>query len=142
MRTIVLQDVNIVQRSKWQLTTTRLTRTDWQKAHTVFTRCFNATLGFLDEAVTTFPPIYPLARLSRTIPSKSPFTFPVSSTTSPSLPLSHFSSSLANVVPLPPLSRTLTHHAYLLIFLSPISCTIRRPIVVGLPQAFLVFNLS
>ena len=40
------------------------------------------------------------------------------------------------------LSRTLTHYAYLLIFLSPISCTIPRPVVAGLSQAFLVFNLS
>ena len=40
------------------------------------------------------------------------------------------------------LSRTLTHHAYLLIFLSPISCTILRPVVAGRSQAPIVFNLS
>ena len=40
------------------------------------------------------------------------------------------------------LSRTLTHYAYLLIFLSPISCTILRPVVAGLSQALRVFNLS
>jgi hypothetical protein len=40
------------------------------------------------------------------------------------------------------LSRTLTHHAYFLISLSPTSCTILRPVVVGPSQAFFVFNLS
>ena len=42
----------------------------------------------------------------------------------------------------PSSSRTLTHYAYLLISLSPMSCTILRPVVAGLSQAFLVFNLS
>jgi hypothetical protein len=40
------------------------------------------------------------------------------------------------------LSRTLTHYAYPLIFLSPVSCTILRPVVADLSQAFLVFKLS
>ena len=72
-----------------------------------------------------------------------PICVPVSSTMSPSFPLSRFSSSsLADVVPLSSLSRILTHYAYLLIFLSPISCTILRPIVAGPSQAFLVFNPS
>ena len=45
---------------------------------------------------------------------------------------------------LPPssLSRTLTHYAYLLIILSPISHTILRPVVAGLSQAPFVFNHS
>ena len=41
-----------------------------------------------------------------------------------------------------PLSRTLTHYAYFLIFLSPTPCTIPGSVVAGLSQAFLVFNLS
>ena len=44
--------------------------------------------------------------------------------------------------PRPSLSRTLTHYAYLLIFLSPMSHTVLEPIVAGLSQALLVFNLS
>ena len=40
------------------------------------------------------------------------------------------------------LSRTMTHHAYLLIFLSPMPCTILRPVVAGPSQAFSVFNRS
>ena len=74
---------------------------------------------------------------------QTPICIPVSSTTSPSLPLSHFSSSSLADVDFPsPLSRTLTHYAYLLIFLSPMPCTILRPVVAGPSQAFLVFNLS
>ena len=87
--------------------------------------------GTFRSHVTTFP-------LSR-----SPFAFPGLPATSPSFPLSHFSSSsLADMVPLSSLSRTLTHYAYLLVFLSPTSCTILRPVVAGLSQAFPVFNLS
>jgi hypothetical protein len=40
------------------------------------------------------------------------------------------------------LSRTLTHYVYLLISLSPMSCTILRLVMAGLSQAPFVFNLS
>ena len=81
--------------------------------------------------------------LSQTVLFKPPFVLPISRATSPSF---HYHTSLLHHLPtwFPPssLSRTLTHYAYLLIFLSPISCTILRPVVAGLSQAFLVFNLS
>jgi hypothetical protein len=58
-------------------------------------------------------------------------------------PLSHlFLSSLADVASPSSLSWTMTHCTYLLIFLSPISCTALRLVAAGLSQAFLVFNLS
>ena len=60
------------------------------------------TEGACGVCVTTFP-LYPLTRLSQTVLSKPPFVLPVSSATSPSFPLSQFSSSsLADVVPLHP----------------------------------------
>ena len=50
MATKLAPDVVTAQHSKLWLTTTRLTRTYWQKAHKVHTMSFNKLLGILDKA--------------------------------------------------------------------------------------------
>ena len=50
MATKITPDVDIAQCSKLWLTTTRLTRTYWQKAHKVHTMSFNKLLGILNKA--------------------------------------------------------------------------------------------
>ena len=50
MATKIALDVVTAQRSKLWLTTTRLTRTDWQKAHTMHTMSSDKILGILDKA--------------------------------------------------------------------------------------------
>ena len=77
------------------------------------------------------------------LPSRIPFVFFASSATSPSSSTITLLSFITCRRGSPSsLSWTLTHYAYRLIFLSPISCTVLRLVVVGLSQAFLVFNLS
>ena len=46
----IAPDVVTAQRSKLWLTTTRLARTDWQKAHTMHTMSLDKILGILDKA--------------------------------------------------------------------------------------------
>ena len=48
--TKIAPDVVTAQRSKLWLTTTRLTRTDWQKAHIMHTISSDKILGILDKA--------------------------------------------------------------------------------------------
>ena len=87
--------------------------------------------------------LHPLARLSQTVPFQTPIRTPhfVSHVTFLSTIILLLITTCRHGSP-SSLSRTLTHYAYLLIFLSPISCTILRPIVADHSQAFLVFNLS
>ena len=92
--------------------------------------------------VTTFP-AFAILYAHYGLSSPHPVYIPISSATSPSL----FTVTLLFVITCrrslaPSLSRTLTHYAHLLTFLSPISCTILKPVVAGLSQAFLVFNPS
>ena len=50
MATKIALDIVTAQRSKLWLTTTRLTRTDWQKAYTMHTMSSDKILGILDKA--------------------------------------------------------------------------------------------
>ena len=89
-----------------------------------------------------FSSLYPFSRLSQTVLSKPLLILPFRQ---PRYPLPtitlRFLITCQRGSP-SSLSRTLTYYAYLLIFLSPISCAILRPVVAGLSQAFRVFNLS